>query len=239
MTSDKNEVAKNETGEVAKVTADKAVARGFEEPIDRSDILIPRAKKIEALSPEVKDGTQPGKIINSITKEELPENFIPVFFFKNWIRFNPRKKEHPGYDPNYEKGAIIYRTSDPTDDRLKNDGVWNGDTPPLATAFLNFFSLFEGVTIPIIVSFCNTSYKSGKTLLSLARFSGGDMFSRKYKLTTKSRQNDSGDFYVLNVAMQGKPTDAEYALAEKYYTDFRGKDIQVHEEEEETTETTF
>lgn len=228
-------IVKKESTEVAT----QSQGRGFEEPIDRSDILIPRAKKIEAMSPEAEEGIPQGSIINSITKEILPENFIPVFFFKNWIRFNPRDKSKPGFDQSFGPGDIIYRTNDASDERLKSDGVWQGDTAPLATAFLNFFSIFEGVEVPIIVSFCNTNYKSGKTLLSLARFAGGDMFARKYKLTAKSKQNDLGKFFVLNVAMAGKPTDEEYKLAERYYNDFRGKDIQVHEEEPEKTEVPF
>ena len=58
--------------------------RGLENSTDRSDLIIPRAKKIEAMSPEMQDpallkaGIHPGVIINSVTKEVLPERFIPV-----------------------------------------------------------------------------------------------------------------------------------------------------------------
>lgn len=206
-------------------------ARGFEEPIDRSDLLIPRCKKLEALSPEL-DGSdlKAGQLINSVTQEVLPETFVPIFFYKSWIRFNPRSKDAPGFDSNFGLGDTIYRTNDPKDPRLVNDAIWHGDTPPLATAFLNFFSLFEGQDMPIIVSFCNTSYKAGKQLLSLCKFAGGDMFARKYKLTTKKVQNDKGSYYVMNIALAGLNDDT--TQAENFYNTFatKARDLEVHEE---------
>lgn len=210
--------------------------RGFEEETDRSDLLIPRAKKLEQMSPEVSDGDmKAGQIINSVTGEELPEKFIPIFFFKQWIRFNPRDSKSPDYNSEFGPGDIVWRSSDPNDPRVQEEGRWIGDQPPKATAFLNFFSLFEGQEMPIIVSFCNTSYKAGKTLLSLAKFTGGDMFGKKYSLTTKKTQNDLGTFYVMNVKLAGLPTDEEFKKAETFYDSFRGKDIQVHAEEEQAT----
>lgn len=206
-------------------------ARGFEDNIDNSDLIIPRAKKLEAMSPELQDEgltLKAGQIINSVTKEVLPEEFIPVFFNKTWIKFDPKTRD------------MVYRTNDPDDSRLVEDSKWHGDEPPQATAFLNFFSFFPGVSMPIIVSFCNTSYKTGKQLLSLARFSGGDMFGRKYKLTTKKTQNDKGTFYVLDVKLAGTPTAEELSFCETLYQNFRGKDIQVHEETvEDDTKTPF
>lgn len=207
--------------------------RGLEEEIDRQDILIPRAKKLEAMSPEATDGIgKPGQIINSITKEVCPEKFIPIFFFKQWIRFNPRKDSDPGFVKEFGPGEMIYRTNDARDERLKLDGVWRGSEPPYATAFLNFFSVFEGQSVPTIISFCNTSYKAGKTLLSLISFSNEDMFRRKYSLTTKKTQNDQGTFFVLETKVAGKPTDEEFAQCESLYNSFRGKDLEVHQEQE-------
>lgn len=198
--------------------------RGFEDPIDNSDLIIPRAQKLEAMSEELQDEglkLKAGQIINSVTKQVLPEEFIPIFYFKTWIKFDKSNRK------------LIYRITDPNDERLKTDAVWNGDNPPSATAFMNFFSYFPGVTMPIIVSFCNTSYKTGKQLLSLARFGGGDMFSRKYKLTTKKTQNDKGTFYVLDVKLSKNVSDEELAFCENLYHTFRGKDIQIHNEEEQ------
>src|SRR3972149_1970003 len=89
--------------------------RGFESGITQEDLIIPRAKLIQALSPEISEGlgVKPGDIINSLTKEVLPDEFIPVFMFKNFIRFNPRSKADPSFDPAYEPGAGVWKAKEP------------------------------------------------------------------------------------------------------------------------------
>jgi hypothetical protein len=214
-------------------------SRGLENRTDQSDLILPRAKKIEAMSPEMQDeeltkaGIIPGKIINSITKEVLPEKFIPVLFFKTWIRFNANKEGDRGWVSGFGPRDVIYISNDHNDDRVKAESVWEGDQPPLATTFLNFLSIFEGQDSPVVVSFGGTNYKAGKMLLSLATFKGGDLFSNKYRLTTKKRSNDMGTWFVLDASYVEKATEDEYKLAEGLYESFRSKSVKVHEENEE------
>ncbi len=209
--------------------------RGFEEGINHEDLIIPRAKLIQALSPEVTEGLglRPGAIINSLTKEVLPDEFIPVFMFKNYIRFNPRSKADPHFDPAFEPGAVIWKSTDPEDPKVVAEARFgpNGEKP-IATTFLNFFSYFPGVAMPVIVSFSKTSYRAGRQLLSLAKFCGGDMFSRKYRLTSLMESNDIATYAVLKVAPIGPSNTEEHRLCERLWNDFSGKarDIQVHEE---------
>lgn len=210
--------------------------RGFEGGINQEDLIIPRAKLIQALSPEVAEGLgfKPGAIINSLTKEILPDEFIPVFMFKNYIRFNPRSKADPNFDTAFEPGAVIWKSSDPEDPKVLAETKFgaNGEKP-VATTFLNFFSYFHGVPMPIIVSFSKTSYRAGRQLLSLARFCGGDMFSRKYRLFSQMESNDIGTYAVFKIAPIGAATPDEYKLCERLWNDFSEKvrDIQVHDED--------
>src|SRR3990167_3555991 len=82
--------------------------RGFESGVEKEDLIIPRAKLLQAMSPEMQEGGfRVGQIINSLTKEELNEEFIPIFMFKNWIRFNPRSKTEPNFNSEYEAGGIV------------------------------------------------------------------------------------------------------------------------------------
>jgi len=209
--------------------------RGFEGGVDQEDLIIPRAKLIQALSPELAegvDGIKIGSIINSLTKEVLAQDFIPIFTFKNFIRFNPRSKDDPNFDGDYEPGAVIWKSIDPTDPRVKEQTKFgpNGEKP-VATTFINFFSYFPGVSMPIIVSFSKTSYKAGKNLLSLAKFCGGDMFSRKYKLVSQMETNDVATYSVLKVKPVGAVTPEEFQLCERLWNEFSSKveAIQVHE----------
>ncbi|MEK7679792.1 MAG: hypothetical protein AAB356_06345 [Deltaproteobacteria bacterium] len=209
--------------------------RGFEGGITQEDLIIPRAKLIQALSPEITEGlgVKPGAIINSLTKEVLPDEFIPIFMFKNYIRFNPRSKADPNFDSAYEPGAVIWKSTDSEDPKVLSETRFgpNGEKP-IATTFLNFFSCFPGVPMPVIVSFSKTSYKAGRQLLSLAKFCGGDMFSRKYRLASLMETNDIATYAVFKVAPAGAVSPDEYKLCERLWNDFseKAKDIQVHEE---------
>ena len=92
--------------------------------------------------------------------------------------------------------------------------------------------------MPVIVSFSKTSYRTGKQLLSLGKFCGGDMFSRKYKLASQMETNDIGTYAVLKVTPVGNSSPDDFAICERLWNDFAGKakDIQVHTEEEPNDE---
>jgi len=210
--------------------------RGFEEAADREDLVIPRAKLLQGLSDEIVDrleGLEPGMIINSLTKEPLPDFFVPIFRFTNWARFNPRNKKDPNYNPNFASGALIWKSSDPHDPRVQKEAEWgpNGEAP-LATKFLNFFSYFPGVPMPIVVSFSKSSFKAGKELNSLASYRGGDMFRYQYRLFPKQEKNDEGTYFVLKIRDCGHSADEDYKIAERWYKEFGPKKdvIQVHDE---------
>ncbi len=207
--------------------------RGFEEPTEKEDIIIPRVKLLQPLSPEVveeKKGTA-GDIINSLTKEALQSEFVPIFKFTNWTRFNPRDNKLPGFDAKFAPGDMIWTSVDPLDQRVIDEGKWDGDTPPLATKFLNFFCMFEGSPMPLILSFSKTSAKTGKQLLSLAKFANCDMFGRRYKLGAKMIAGEKGTYYIFTVAPDRVTTPEEYAAGEKLWIDFSNKEIKTDDEE--------
>ncbi|OQA55922.1 MAG: hypothetical protein BWY42_01257 [Candidatus Omnitrophica bacterium ADurb.Bin277] len=226
----KTEIAVKEETALAQSTGR---GRGFEEPTAKEDLIIPRAKLFQGLPSEYDKypDAKPGQILNSITKELLPSEFIPIFKFTNWVRFNPRNKEDRGFDPNAAPGAVIWRTNDPHDPRVEAEGKFgpNGE-PPLATKFLNFFSVFPGCPMPVVVSFSKTSFKAGKQLLSIAQFSGGDMFGKKYALGSKKESGDSGSYYVLTVTPSGIVDGDLFKQAERLFDEFATKPIKVDEE---------
>jgi hypothetical protein len=223
---------------LATLPKNEIVTRGLEEDIDNSDLIIPRAKLMQAMSPEVQEGkAKPGKIINSITMEELPEEFIPVFKFTNWMRFNPRKKDDVNFNPDYAPGDILWRSNDPHDPRVIQEGQWGpNNEAPVATKFLNFFSYFPGVPMPVVISFSKTSFKAGKQLLTLCKFLGGDIFSKKYYLGTVKITNDMGSFFIYSIAPRGNAKKEDIKVAETWYQQFNMSNIKVHEEDVKTSD---
>jgi hypothetical protein len=221
----------------------EATGRGFEEPTAKEDLILPRAVLLQALSPQVVEGTEgckAGKIINNITNEVMPETFIPVFKYTEFLKFNPRDSKADNYDPAYDAGALIWRTNDANDPRTVECRFGEDGSKPTAIKVLNFLCYFPGMTMPVVLGFSKTSYKAGKKLISLAQFSGGDMFSRTYKLVTKPAESNGNKYFVLDVGFVGKTNQENFKIAEAMYINFRGKDLKVHEEgiveEEQVTE---
>lgn len=213
--------------------------RGFERGVDRSDLIIPRAKMLQGLSPEImenrREGLRVGQIINSLTLETLPSRFVPIFYWKEWFRFNPRSRDKAGWTDGIDPGALIWRSKDADDPRVVDEAAWGEDgETPLAMTVLNFFSLFNGVPMPLVISFAKTSYKAGKQLLSLTRFCGGDMFSRAYQLSSTMQKNGDVIYYTAQVTALGESDAAERTQAEAWWSTFAQKaDLKVHEERRE------
>jgi hypothetical protein len=209
--------------------------RGFEEPTDREDLLIPRVSLLQALSPQVTEGIEgckAGTIVNSISNTVLPEEFIPIFKYTEYLKFNPRDKKDDNFDPAYEPGQLIWKITDPMDPRVAETKFAEDGTKPTAMKVMNFLCYFPGEPMPIVLGFSKTSYKAGKKLISLAKLSGGDMFSRRYRLQVKQADKDSIKYFVLDVVIIDKTTKDEFAIAESLYNRLRGKELQVHDTEQ-------
>ncbi len=219
----------------------EAQGRGFEEPTDREDLLIPRASLLQALSPQVTEGIErckSGVVINSISNTILPAEFIPIFKYTEYLKFNPRDKKDENYDPAFEPGQLIWRITDKEDPRVAETKFAEDGSKPTAQKVMNFLCYFPGEPMPIVLGFAKTSYKAGKKLISLAQLSGGDMFSRKYRLQTKQADKEGIKYFVLDVALINKCNQAEFAIAEGLYNRFRGKELKVHEPEKKIVEET-
>ncbi len=207
--------------------------RGFEgDDDDPSDIIIPMAKLIHPLSPEISDGLpgiKPGSIINNITKSVLPEEFIPIFRFKTFLKFNPRDRKDDLFDENFQPGALIWRITDPSDPRVEECKFGEDGSKPTALSVLNFFSFFNGEDMPVVIPFMRTSYKAGKQLLSVAKMQRCDMFKKKYRLYSQKESNEKGEYFVLKFSIVGDATPGEYELCESLWKDFSKKEFKVHE----------
>lgn len=214
------------------------LGRGHEEQTDMEDMEMPRAKLIQFTSEEAQaeDKTQrkdPGTIVNSITKEELGNVFIPIFNNVSFVQWNPRKKDDPNYDPAFEPGEMVFSTTDRRDARVV-DGIKFGPNgePPKITKYMNFLCFFPGQNYPLVMSFAKTSAKAGARLNTLTKVAGGDMFAFKYKLIVTMRENAGTKFFVLDVAPAGKATEEEAKIGEHWWEEFRGKQIKIHSDAE-------
>jgi hypothetical protein len=231
LNNNKKAIIKKESLPPATINA--GIKEGLEEGVDREDLLIPRSSLLQALSPAVTEGIEgckSGTVVNSITNTKLPEEFIPLFLFVEFIKFNPRDKKDENFDPAYEPGQLIWKIKDRNDPRIKETKFGEDGAKPTAQKTINFLSYFPGEPMPIVVSFSKTSYKAGKKLLSLVSFAEEkEIYARKYKLQVKQADKEGIKYFVLDVTQAGKCNDKEFAIAKTLYTRFRGKELQVHD----------
>ena len=250
-------VAKVNKEKTALTSAGALLGRGFEN-VDMSTVTMPRAKVMQGLSPELQDGDydfRQGDIIHGLLMEKLPEKFIPISLWDSNTLFLPRDTskhkeffEALGIEP--VDNLIICKSLDAKVTQMSamnykscnncpyKEFGWDGNpnTPPLCDKTINVLALFEGMDMPVVIMFYGTNYKYGRRFRDLALFSGGDLFSKKYKITSVKESNDKGTYFVTPVKPAGKATEEEIALAEEMYTRFANVRIDVDIDEEPEAE---
>lgn len=213
-----NEMIQKETDELA---LQNGMPMGFEDE-DTGDVIIPRVKVVQTLSPERKDKiANEGDIINSLTKEKLNGKiFIPVFKFNNNVWWKDRSEG--GGIKCIARDARVGSLSDGTTlmcsqcRRCEFDNSKQGkEALPTCTKYINFFGFFAGERMPIILSFSKTCYNEGKKLYSLAKVTMQNMWNYGYTMTEKLMAKGGNEWYVPVMTAAG-PTgeeDREFALA--------------------------
>jgi hypothetical protein len=200
---------------------------GLEE-VDQDDLIIPYAKLMQPLSPEVDEGIAiAGEIVNSVTKFDYGQGvlFIPLVLNKRRIFWPERDSGETGVrcaSSNFkqpDQGAKYHGSCA----RCQYSQWGEESTPPECSAILTFPSLIIGVIgddgeyyeLPdgaegnemVAISFLKTGYKAGKQLTSMATFGSGNLFENIYELTTQKEKNDKGTFHVFKVQPSGSIED--------------------------------
>lgn len=202
---------------------------GISDNITTQDLRLPRVALMQALSPSVVDGTHKvGTLVNSLTQEEIkaPAIITPCFVFKNVIKWKPRE----------QGGGMLYKTTNITAD-VQRDLAWVGDQKPQADAYINVVCTIAGQEgMPMIVSFCRTSYKTGQDLATLTTLFKPS-WSYKYELGAKLSKNKLGQpYYIYTIKRAGKTTEAEAAEALELYKNVKGMTITTDYEGDTSTE---
>ena len=200
---------------------------GFEDE-DSGDMIIPRVKVVQTLSPERKEGTaSEGDIINSLTKDKYNgKKFIPVFKFNNNVEWKDRSDG--GGIKCIARDGKVGEASDGTTllcascKRCEFDNTKQGkEAAPKCTKYINFFGFFEGERMPIILSFGKTNFNEGKKLYSLAKVTMQNMWNYGYTLNEKLQAKGGNEWYIIVPVAAGATNDDDRAFALEMYKSFR------------------
>lgn len=102
----------------------------WKDNIEQEDLVYPYIKLIQNTTVERGDA-HPGDIVNSNTFElvdtKLP--FVILYWKKTYSICNPTDKKHPLFNKDYEPGATIVETTDPTVEQVNLCNNWTHGTP--------------------------------------------------------------------------------------------------------------
>lgn len=211
----------------AAVSTQVEAPMGFEDE-EPDDMIIPRIKVIQTLSPERKDKlAEEGDIINSLTKEKLNGKvFIPVFKFNNNVDW--RDRAEGGGILCIARDGKVGEKSDGTKvmcascKRCEFDNTKQGkEAIPKCTKYINFFGFFAGERAPIILSFAKTSYNEGKKMYSLAKVTMQNMWNYGYTLNEKLQAKNGNEWYIIVAAPNGATSEEDRQFGLNLYQMYR------------------
>lgn len=211
-------------------------ARGFDN-FDNSDLIIPRLRLLQGLSQAVVDGLGIiGQFQDTLTGEILGDEVEVVLMgMKNGAVYFEAGK---GMQCKSVDGITSIRGDSCKDCPFGHyhAGEWVDDVPPKCSSSKEFMAVTRKTlsgeeSRPMVISFLKTSYKEGKRLASMARFTGKDIFANAYKITSEKIKNDKGTFAVLKLSPTGLITPEEFVSAESWYNILNNTNVKVHDDE--------
>jgi hypothetical protein len=246
MTEEKKELVGKEVPAFL-VQGDNQKGRGMEET-SSEDLILPRIKLLQGLSPEVLEEPPLGKIgefLHSLSKKCYGKEliFIPVYFFHSRIKWRDKA----------EGGGILCLSKDgkyptiseslaPASCLSCKDKDWNGhaegeDKVPACTLYYNFIVLVPDGDV-VGLSLAKTQISAARRLITMIKYIGGssDSFARKYKMTSKRVEKAGVSYYVPDFIDAGWVNELEYRKALALYTEVRSKDVSVEAEQDHFSE---
>lgn len=210
--------------------------RGSEE-VTSNDMVLPRLEIVQAQSPikEVDPDARDGFLFNSVTSEVIGDAayFVPVYY----------RMEYLVWKDNDKGGGFFgaFPTEAEARDRLL-EAVASGedeadleiiDTP---VQYGMRVDPATGHAEQMVISMPKTKAKVSRKWNAMIQISGGDRFSRVYKITTFRDENKKGQkFFNFVVQPAGFTPKSVYDEAERLYEIFKTNAVRVSHESNAAT----
>lgn len=218
----------NEETKVAAASMQEEEILGFED-MESEDIVIPRIKVINALSPERQDGiAAEGDIINSLTKDNLAgKKFIPIKIYYSKMKWNPDRDSDQrilcmsrdgkvGEDIDGNKKACTACS-----ECKFNNALSGKDAQPTCTSYMNFLGFLEGDPMPIVLSFAKTNYNEGKKMLSIAKSLRCNIWDYSYLLEGELKTKGRNKWYNIKSTLSTETNAETRILARSLYDTYK------------------
>jgi hypothetical protein len=239
----KQEVAKIEDSEAGVVALGempdylKATAgdnRGNEN-VTTNDVTIPRLEIVQSLSgcrkkddPGYIKGAEEGMLYNNVTRELYGESVqvIPVAFRKEYLLWRDLKKGG-GFGGAYPSMKEA--------ESAKAEQEVPAEWEIVDTHQHYALAIKDGKPSPVAISMSKSKAKVSRKWNSLIQLGGNARFSRVYKISGVSDQNDTGQsFYNMSVATVGFTPEVLFRKAEEFYKAVSEGNVKVGRDQTES-----
>lgn len=212
------------------------------EKVEQGDILLPRLSVCQALSPQKRkshtayiEGLQEGQLFNTVTQQIYGEEVevIPLFFFKNRIKFNPMD-EGGGIDcqsQNGIDGGRLCHNCAACQFSIWGNGVSpnapEANDPPKCTMYHNFMSFVPADMTPLAITYKATGLKLSKQLLAQQRLSRLPMYARVYRVVVVVSKSGDNEWYEKKIIPIRYVDKDMYAEMERNFQALKEMEIHV------------
>lgn len=195
------------------------------EDVGRDDVLIPRLCIAQDLTPQRKKHNENynpdlelGDLFDSVTgeiyaKEGQPVQVVPLFFFKNWIKFIPQSQ-----------GGGVAAFYDQNNPPKAADTAWVDGNPPDVTEFKNRMVLLvrEGQKPrAMTVSFKSTGLKEAKKWNSLILDTKLPAYACTYALKSKVKIKGEQSWHIMQVEKSGFVPQEFFSQAQEFFNQLK------------------
>lgn len=227
--------------------------------VDQNDLIIPRIKLLQSVSPEVEayDSAKTGLFWHTLAEQPLGSsvNIIPIFMKKEIVLWAPRGDDRGilarssdciNWDDGFEnltfevklkgiKEAVKYETKgNVAESRLMEFGQINGDPDSRPAAALTYRFMFLCPDFadlgPAIIINTRSSVRAAKQLISKIELRPVDHFAQLYTMETTDEVGDEGPYKGYKYSSAGFASEEMYNKAKELYVRFKDLDWKPNEE---------
>jgi hypothetical protein len=199
------------------------------ENIGQDDIQMPRLAVAQQMSPQIDE--EKDNFIEGLKKGELFNSVSEKIYGKGPVKFIILRSDKPRYVefiPRTEGGGIRDFNVPANDPRTKfgADGK-----PPIATKFYDFIVMLPDYDNELIgLSFKGTSIRTAKLLNTMVLARKKAIYAGVYTVTTASKSNAKGTFYIYEVQNAGWVSHDQFVEAKKLHEALSGKEVKFDRE---------
>lgn len=259
---------KTATSEVAKVAESQVPAflgekRAKLGNVDNTDMIIPRVKLLQLISPEVESfGTaKPGLFWHTVLEEPMGSELlaVPIVIRKSIVLWAPRNDERGVlarssdgvmWDRGYENLTFEVKhkgMAQPvryfTGESVKASGLAEfgsmipGDpnSPPAASLTYNIMFWFPEYAEmgPAVIINTRSAVRAAKSLISKIELRNVDHYGQVFRIGVTDEQSSEGPYKGYSYTAAGYVTEEQYNITKKLYETFGNAEWRANEEVDE------